>query len=107
MRKTTFELLYVFADSHRHCLSVVALTAGILITVSLMFTVESFTIDSRNSEAGRLLMIILLLVPHCLLWGRVVRRLLKFTTTHRSKSSERESLLNRMISNNEGVLVNV
>ena len=83
------------------------LTAGILITVSMMFTVESFTIDSRDSEAGRLLMIILLLVPHCLLWGRVVRRLLKCTAKHRCKSSERESLLNRMISNNGGVLVNV
>ena len=70
------------------------LSAGILLIASLMFTTHAFIEDNQRSEIGKIVMIVLLLIPHCLLWGHVVWRLLKFSATNCClKKQERISLL--------------
>ena len=65
------------------------LTAGLLIIPSMVFTTEAFIVDSQGSEAGKGVMIFLLLVPHCLLWCHVAWRLQKVTVTNCWGSYER------------------
>ena len=70
------------------------LSAGILLIASLLFTTESFIVDNQRSGVGKIVMIVLLLIPHCLLWGHVVWKLLKFSARkYCLKKSERISLL--------------
>ena len=58
------------------------LTAGLMVVSTLMFANLASIYDTRGSDAVKLIVLLLLLIPHCVLWSYIIWRFVKFTAIY-------------------------
>ena len=64
-----------------------ALTSGILLIESMLLAVAVGIIDNQEREAVKVIMTVLLLIPHCVFWGYIVCRLVSTVVRRCCRSS--------------------